>query len=415
MGWFSNVLGAAAPIAAGYFTGGAGFGIGSSIAAGAATGMGIAALNGNDLLMGGVTGGLGGYGGGNLYGAFNPAGAVAESTAAGTTTAAANTNMGMQGGNAMGQGGMQGAGAGSMSTAAPVSTQGFSPYNTPDTLGPSVTQVAENQALAAGSGNASAIPGIPDAGAGGYVPPTTQYTPPPDTSFSASMERLGDGSASKGYMKAGLTSLPVLAAAFEEDEDFDWDEERPDAYDPDATLNLNDQDTGINEAINADSGLRLYAEGGIVNQTPMNVNNAGANVSGGGMNVNNVGANMGLNSVANLNQGASNIQGLGGLNVTTGGTSASEYEQSILDKPLTKMIGNGIGQQEVPYDYEPGNILSGANYRKDFGGNWVRTGPVPEDALEVQQQNIRDNMAGTGALNTNGAMNVNNVGGDVMG
>ena len=147
----------------------------------------------------------------------------------------------------------------------------------------------------------------------------------------------------------------------------------------------------------------------------MNVNNAGANVSGGGMNVNNVGANMGLNSVANLNQGASNIQGLGGLNVTTGGTSASDYEQSILDKPLTKMVGNGIGQQEVPYDYEPGNILTGANYRKDFGGNWVRTGPVPEDALEVQQQNIRDNMAGTGALNTNGAMNVNNVGANVMG
>ena len=47
-----NVLGAAAPIAAGYFTGGAGFGIGASIGAGAVTGMGIAALNGNDVLMG---------------------------------------------------------------------------------------------------------------------------------------------------------------------------------------------------------------------------------------------------------------------------------------------------------------------------------------------------------------------------
>ena len=48
-------------------------GIGASIAAGAATGMGIAALTGNDVLMGGVTGGLGGYGGGNMAAAFNPA------------------------------------------------------------------------------------------------------------------------------------------------------------------------------------------------------------------------------------------------------------------------------------------------------------------------------------------------------
>ena len=78
------------------------------------------------------------------------------------------------------------------------------------------------------------------------------------------MERLGDGSVSKGYMKAGLTSLPILAAAFVEEEDYDWDEERPDKYDPDATLNLNDKDTGINNALKEDSGLRLYAEWGPV-------------------------------------------------------------------------------------------------------------------------------------------------------
>ena len=143
------------------------------------------------------------------------------------------------------------------------------------------------------------------------------------------MNRLGDGSTSKGYMKAGITSLPVLAAAFTEEEDWDWDEERPDKYDPDATLNLNDQDTGINAALKEDSGLRLYADGGIVNQTPMNVNNAGANVTGGGMNVNNVGANMGLNSVANLNQGASNIQGLGGLNVNSGAMGLSAEQTGL--------------------------------------------------------------------------------------
>ena len=93
MGWFGNVLGAAAPLAAGYFTGGAGFGMGSSIAAGAATGMGIAALNGNDLLMGGVSGGLGGYGGGNMYSAFNPAVATQAAVKEGTTTAVMNNEM----------------------------------------------------------------------------------------------------------------------------------------------------------------------------------------------------------------------------------------------------------------------------------------------------------------------------------
>ena len=60
----------------------------------------------------------------------------------------------------------------------------------------------------------------------------------------------------------------------------------------------------------------------------MNVNNAGANVTGGGMNVNNVGANMGLNSVANLNQGASNIQGLGGLNVNSGAMGLTAEQQA---------------------------------------------------------------------------------------
>ena len=92
------------------------------------------------------------------------------------------------------------------------------------------------------------------------------------------------------------------------------------------------------------------------------------------MNVNNVGANMGLNSVANLNQGASNIQGLGGLNVNTGGTSASEYEQSILDKPLYKDLGfTGIGggPSRVPYDYNAGNIYSGANYTTNRDGTFT--------------------------------------------
>jgi hypothetical protein len=439
-----SVLGAAAPIAAGYFMGpgGLSMGMGASIGAGAVTGMGIAALSGNDVLMGGVTGGLGGFGGGNMAAAFNPA--TATTVPAGSSTAVANEAM-LSPYTHVGSGvqkAAQGSQLGMFSNAAAVN-QGVAPTTGfASAIGPN-TQTGLNSAVYTNPTPASVVPNganiqtgtqlktgygttglnnqvegiITDPSkAGGY----TGNPAPPDTSFSGSMKRLGDGSVGKGYMKAGISTLPVIAAAFEEEEDWDWDEERPDKYDPDATLNINDQNTGINEALKEDSGLRLYADGGIVNQTPMNVNNAGANVTGGGMNVNNVGANMGLNSVSNLNQGASNIQGLGGLNVNTGGTSASEYEQSILDKPLYKDIGfTGIGggPSRVPYDYNPGNILSGPNYTRNMDGTFTRVGPVPEDALEVQQQNIRDRMAGSGTMNLNdvgssvmsGGMNVNNL------
>ena len=259
-----NVLGAAAPIAAGYFTGGAGFGIGASIGAGAVTGMGIAALSGNDVLMGGVTGGLGGYGGGNMFSAFNPTAATNLANATGVKTAVANealmspyttaassqaagtagANMGMfanptavNQGISVGTTGLTGANgqlAANMGQVNPMTTPSIAPTGTV----PNPT-----------TGFASKTPGIIDPKnpqlSGGYTPTTFEkaYTTPggvipeSEKGFNAAMNRLGDGSTSKGYMKAGLTTLPVVAAAFEEDEDWDWDEERPDAYDPDATLN----------------------------------------------------------------------------------------------------------------------------------------------------------------------------------
>jgi hypothetical protein len=63
-----NIFGAVAPIAAGYFGGPAlagtfGGATGGAIAAGALAGGGIAALSGQDILMGAAMGGLGGYGG----------------------------------------------------------------------------------------------------------------------------------------------------------------------------------------------------------------------------------------------------------------------------------------------------------------------------------------------------------------
>jgi hypothetical protein len=328
-----SILSVAAPIAAGYFTGGTGtslFGLeatGSAIAAGALTGAGIAALSGGDILTSAAMGGLGGYGGGELGAAFNPAGASGIAAATGTTNAAVNqAAMSNMTGSALGQGGFNtAAGRGLMGVASPGiagaagagantglqnvtagnTGQGFSPYATPDTLGESVTQFSTtggydpsavsnigsvqtpdyvNTALTSDPSKQmltnNALPtytdGIEDtlirrpdfspiAGSnvaegaipGGYV----------DTSFSAGLERLGDGSKGKGAMKLGLAGLPVLAAAYEP-ETFTYDQmKEAEAYDPNATLNLDDPalDSGIEDVIDSDSGLRLYAkEGGII-------------------------------------------------------------------------------------------------------------------------------------------------------
>ena len=86
-----RILGAAAPIAAGYFGGPALAGaLGTSattgaIAAGALTGAGLAALTGQDVLTGGVMGGLSGMGGGGLRGAADVTKAAAAGAGGGTT------------------------------------------------------------------------------------------------------------------------------------------------------------------------------------------------------------------------------------------------------------------------------------------------------------------------------------------
>ena len=400
-----NVLGAAAPIAAGYFTGGTSLGIGGAIAAGAATGMGIAALNGNDVLMGGVTGGLGGYGGANMAAAST----AAKEAAQGTLTDAAFNKAAQQG--AMGQ---------QLTNQAAYANAGGSLGGM--TAQPTALQGSGGSFLSTGSGYAPELAKAQSVGTSMMSNPTAlgstqalQTAGPTaefgkDYGFSDIATELGDGEASKGYMKAGISSLPVLAAAFTEEEDFDWDEDRPDKYDPDATLNINDQDTGINAALKEDSGLRLYADGGIVNQTPMNVNNAGANVTGGGMNVNNVGANMGLNSVANLNQGASNIQGLGGLNVNSGAMGLSAEQQDLIDNPKYRLEGTGLyGQQK----YVPNSYRGIGQYQDDLMGTTQKAGEA--EAAEIAA--LQKQLEGSGTMNLNdvgsnvmsGGMNVNNL------
>jgi hypothetical protein len=426
MSLFGDALRVAAPIAAGWYGGPAfagtfgGSTAAAGIASGAFAGMGIAALTGEDLLSGGLTGAFGGYSGQGLQAAFNPAVAGQAAIKEGTTTAVMNDAMmspytgvaqGTQAGASGSQLGMFSNPAAISGTAQPATTgivgangqigANMGQVNVPSyAVEPGVTgpaSVAPNGAniqsgtqMKAGygtTGNASKVAGIRDAGSGGYA----GNPAPPDTSFGASMDRFG-------YGRAGLMALPLLI----EDEEYEEYDESKDAYDPDATLNLNDIDTGIGGALKEDSGLRLYADGGIVNQTPMNLNNVGANVSGGGMNVNNVGADVMGGVASNL------TTGLGGLNVNTGAMGLNAEQQDLIDNPKYRLVDTGLyGQKKyVPTDY-----MGMGQYQDDLMGTTQKAG----EAEAAQIAALQAQLEGSGPLNTNSSMNVNNVGGDVMG
>jgi hypothetical protein len=62
-----------------------------------------------------------------------------------------------------------------------------------------------------------------------------------------------------GYGKMGLSGLGALSSIPEETVSF---ESVKDKYNPNSQLNLS-MDTGINEALRKDSGLRLYSQGGL--------------------------------------------------------------------------------------------------------------------------------------------------------
>tara|TARA_R110002126_G_scaffold75684_1_gene188780 strand:+ start:41 stop:1303 length:1263 start_codon:yes stop_codon:yes gene_type:complete len=204
-----NILQALAPIAAGALVPGGATLLGSaalpSIAAGAATGAGIAALSGDDPLMGAVSGGLGGYSGGQLSGAasagLNPTRATVDY---GATSAGNATLAGNQVNTAVGTG----------------STEGLNALK----LNPMGTATGQQS--------------------GSYL------------------NRLGGGSTLKGAGKLGAAGLPVIGAAAMPD--YSQTEDPMSKYDPKRRLNLG-MTTGIQNAMNRDSGLRLnqgFAEGG---------------------------------------------------------------------------------------------------------------------------------------------------------
>jgi hypothetical protein len=274
--FLGNFLKAAAPIAAGYFTGGAGtslFGLGatgSAIAAGALTGAGIAALSGDNILGGAFTGGLGGLSGGAM-GTAAQATKAAEIEAlknAGATTAEINAV-------SLGSAVPPTASAGSFNPALTQST-GLPPLTGGANIG---TNIAGNPALQTGFKATAPMAQGPNmgfvgqtqkvAGGGGYNPSAFgRGVEGAQAAFREPGEflsQLGDGSKAMGAGKLGLTGLGVAgqAGAFDV-EPIDIGPREEERYDPNRRLNLN-MDTGIGGSLRRDTGLRLLAQGGMVN------------------------------------------------------------------------------------------------------------------------------------------------------
>jgi hypothetical protein len=264
-----RVLKTAAPIAAGYFLPGSatlfGSQLGAQIAAGAATGAGIAALSGEDALGGAVTGGLGGLSGGSLKSAFGP-GAIAQAPT--VPTAQLNADALRAATDVTGQNLLQGAqnvglpgDLGSINTSnimgqgVPSSGFGINLGNqTAGTLGSSVG----NEFLNVGAPGITSTQGID------LSPLATQSTSPVGTDFMSGVNRLGDGSTAMGMGRLGLMGLGVAGGAGAFDvEPVDIGTREEERYDPNRRLNLN-MDTGIGGSLRRDTGLRLLAQGGEV-------------------------------------------------------------------------------------------------------------------------------------------------------
>ena len=280
-----RILGAAAPIAAGYFGGPAmaGFTGGATsgaIAAGALTGAGIAALTGQDPLMGGITGGLGGMGGGAFRTAAD-ATKLASAGVGGGTTAGVNsliqnpefispfTPAGTFGSQTM-NAGLTGA---SMGGGAFMPNQALAMQNninaTNKLMGPNqLNPVYQNKLAPNLAFKATPDAVDPTALQGGYESLGTNMSKGVESAKAAFdepgefLKNLGDGNKTIGAAKAGITASGPIMAAFEPEVQT-FDELRTDKYDPNRALDLS-MDTGIGSALKRDTGLRLLAEGGEV-------------------------------------------------------------------------------------------------------------------------------------------------------
>jgi hypothetical protein len=270
-----RVLGAVAPIAAGYFGGPAlagafGSATGGAIAAGALTGAGIAALSNQDVLGGAFTGGLGGLSGGAMGTAAQAtkAAEAAKLAQAGAPTGAVNSALY---GSAQNISPFTPTGVAGVQTATPglTGSQTVLGQAGQQAMAQSAPLYQGAQSMMGQSGVSNAIMTNPTvAGGGGYNPSAFgRGVEGAQAAFREPGEflsQLGKGSEAMGAGKLGLTGLGVAGQAGAFDPEPIKLSDSRDKYDPNARLDLS-MDTGIGGSLRRDTGLRLLAQGGMVN------------------------------------------------------------------------------------------------------------------------------------------------------
>jgi len=245
-GFFKSLLPTIAGAIAAPLTGGSSL---AAVLAGATTG---AALNGGNPLMGALMGGLGGYGGAGIGNAIQGTGAAAAVPAGATNTGTGITesaaNAATSGG---GSAGFKLPGStpslpnpnGSVGLSSlperPESSIGFKPPSMPEQ-----TYVGN---VNVGGGN---LPTMGDIGIGGGA----SVTQPGMSGLDKFVQRLGGTGPNADLIAAGKVAAPLAMAGLAGIEPPKTEEDK---YDPNFRLDLS-----------GDSGLRYYAEGGDVNETP---------------------------------------------------------------------------------------------------------------------------------------------------
>ena len=399
-----GALKAAAPIAAGYFAGPAGFagmsaGTGSAIAAGALTGAGVAAATGDDPILGAVTGGMGGYSGMGLESAVAnmPAATVPMSGNMGQQIAADAAYTGSLGGM---QVGTPTANIGAGGTGMNVGGGGFgaqgSAVNDPMLLagskpGGTIMQDSPLSTFDRAIAGAKKASGTTD-----FI---NRYDKLPGGGFEQA-SKFTPGTTPQALMKLGSPLASVGIGGLEES-DFivkpDFNDPR-DEYDPYSRLKLSgkDTDTGINEALAKDTGLRLFddnrkltlAQGGMISR----YEEGGEVPQGEGINLSTTSeapaVDLGGAGITNLVYGS-------GLNINSGLSSGSPlsgkprapHEMKLVDQERRTggtTMNDGLRgfQGQVPDDYKIlGSFHTGekANYtRDDRSGEWSKT-PYHDD------------------------------------
>ena len=265
-GFFSSLL----PMFAGMAMGPAGMG---ALLAGAATGAGLAAVKGENPLLGGLMGGMGGWSGGNLAGAFGAgdvAAGAAQSTGPGALATEGAANMGN-----VGMANTFNTGAGTTLGQAGTYSQALNP-----TQYTGAQSMMENPVIRNQSG----------AGAGSSFSGSSSFNPMENlkTSFSGAKDvvtgKPGSWESFKNYfnepgqpattnlqagMKLGMPLGGAVLGGLEPSdiygEPIDMSEaKKKQAYDPYATLNLS-----------GSTGLKLYAAGGNVNTNAPSISTGG--------------------------------------------------------------------------------------------------------------------------------------------